>query len=237
MQLTKRLQAVADFVTPGSRVADVGCDHAYISIYLARNKISPSIIAMDINKGPLERAKSNIERYGCERVIETRLSDGLEKLKPGEADSIVVAGMGGPLMVKILSEGRESMLAARELILQPQSEIYKVRQFLKEQQFAITAENMVIDEGKYYFIMKAIRRDICSEPEAYDLCKKEHFHFGRLLLENRHPVLKSYLLWDLEICESILKALEDETSEKALERRQQVGERIELIRCGLEYYK
>ncbi|NLC17896.1 MAG: SAM-dependent methyltransferase [Clostridiales bacterium] len=236
MQLTKRLQAVADFVSSGGRVADVGCDHAYISIYLAENKIARSVIALDINKGPLERAKANIEKYGLDRIIETRLSDGLQRLKPDEADSIVIAGMGGALMVKILSEGHKVMHAAKELILQPQSEIYKVREFIDRQQFTIIAENMVIDEGKYYFVMKAVDAAGCKEPQKYLLSKREHFHFGRLLLEKRHPVLKSYLLWELGICENILQALEKEDSSRTSDRRDEINERIGLIRCGLKYY-
>lgn len=237
MQLSKRLQAVADLVSPGSRVADVGCDHAYISIYLAENKISSSIIAMDINKGPLERARANIEKFGYSHLISTRLSDGLSKLSPGEADSIVIAGMGGPLMVEILSRGKEIIMAAKELILQPQSEIYKVREFLQESEFIIIEENMVIDEGKYYFVMKAVQAESCTKPDAYRLSKREHFHYGRLLLEGRHPVLKSYLLWDLGICENILNALKDESTARAEAGRQEISDRIELIQCGLNYYR
>lgn len=236
MQLTKRLQAVADYVSFGGRVADVGCDHAYVSIYLAEIKIARSVIALDINKGPLERARANIERHGLGGTIETRLSDGLQMLKPDEADSIVIAGMGGALMVKILTEGCEVMQTAKELILQPQSEIYKVREFLSRQQFAIIAENMVIDEGKYYTVMKAIQAGCCKQLQKYQLSKREHFHFGRLLLENRHPVLKSYLLWELGICENILQALEKEDTARTSDRRHEIIDKIGLIRCGLEYY-
>lgn len=236
MQLTKRLQAVADFVSAGSMVADVGCDHAYISIYLAENRIVKSVIALDINKGPLQRAKANIKRCGLDGIIETRLSDGLQMLRPGEADSIVIAGMGGALMVKILSEGRKVIKQAKELILQPQSELYKVREFLAGMQFAIVDENVVIDEGKYYFVIKAVPAACCQRPQEYLLSKREHFHFGRLLLEGRHPILKSYLLWNLGICENILAALESESSARASGRRREINTRIGLIRSGLEYY-
>lgn len=236
MQLSKRLQAVADLVTPGSRVADVGCDHAYISIHLAENNISPSIIAMDINKGPLERAKANINKLGQSNKIETRLSNGMAKLKPGESDCIVIAGMGGALTVNILSESSEVMQAVSELVLQPQSEIYKVRQLLKEQGFLIIMENMVFEDGKYYTMMKAIPESLSHDPYLYTLKDKEHFYYGRLLLENQHPVLKSYLLWDMELCEGIIKALENENTDNASERMKQIKDRIELIRCGLEYY-
>jgi tRNA (adenine22-N1)-methyltransferase len=236
MQLSKRLQAVADLVTPGSRVADVGCDHAYISIYLAENNISSSIIALDINKGPLDRAKANINKYSFNNRIETRLSNGMAKLKPGESDCIVIAGMGGALTVNILSESLDIMQAASELVLQPQSEIHKVRQLLKEQGFVIVIENMVFEDGKYYTMMKAIPASLSQEPNLYTLKNKEHFYYGRLLLENQHPVLKSYLLWDMELCEGIIKALENENTDNASERMKQIKDRIKLISCGLEYY-
>ena len=120
MQLSLRLKTVADSVTGGNRVADVGCDHAYIAIHLAENNIAPRVVAMDVNKGPLSKAMENIEIRGLEDRIETRLSDGLARLNPGEADTVVIAGMGGALMVRILTEGESALYVVKELILQPQ---------------------------------------------------------------------------------------------------------------------
>ena len=108
MQLSKRLQAVADLVTPGSRLADVGTDHGYVPIWLYEQGIIPSAIAMDLREGPLNRAKENIAVHDLSDGITVRLSDGLEKLLSGEADSIVIAGMGGMLVKKILFPGKES---------------------------------------------------------------------------------------------------------------------------------
>ena len=130
MQLSLRLKTVADSVTGGNRVADVGCDHAYIAIHLAENNIAPRVVAMDVNKGPLSKAMENIEIRGLEDRIETRLSDGLARLNPGEADTVVIAGMGGALMVRILTEGESALKEVKELILQPQSEIFLVRRHL-----------------------------------------------------------------------------------------------------------
>ena len=107
MQLSKRLEAIASMVTPGNRLVDVGCDHGYLPIALVRRQIIPSAIAMDVRSGPLGRAKENIEAYGLNPYIETRLSDGLEALQPGEGDTLSVAGMGGPLIERILSRNVE----------------------------------------------------------------------------------------------------------------------------------
>ena len=109
MQLSDRLQAVASMVTENSRLADVGTDHGYIPIYLCEMGKIPSAIAMDV-KGPLLRAKMNIERYHMQEKIRTRLSDGVLKLNPDEADSVVIAGMGGTLVMKILEEGKKVLV-------------------------------------------------------------------------------------------------------------------------------
>ena len=103
MQLSKRLRAAAGMVTKGNIVADVGCDHAYTSIYLCKEGIAPRVIAMDVNKGPLQGAKTHVEQAGLSEQIDIRLSDGLQKLMPGEADTVLLCGMGGLLMIKILS--------------------------------------------------------------------------------------------------------------------------------------
>lgn len=175
MQISKRLEAVADMVTPGCHLADIGTDHAYIPIYLAQAGKIARAIAMDVNKGPLERAKEHICSYGLEQMIETRLSDGLDALQPGEADQIVIAGMGGPLTVRILRDGAEKLTKECALILQPQSEIQSVRAYLKEKKYCILCEEMICEDGKYYPMMKAVRKEMLSEWEDswYRSCEKE----------------------------------------------------------------
>ena len=141
----------ASMVTPGSRVADIGCDHAHTGIWLIQNGIASKVIAMDVRKGPLKKAHENLKLYGLEGTIETRLSDGLEKLNEGEADTVIIAGMGGTLTVEILKKGLEKIAAARELILQPQSDIGMVRRFLRENGFSITQEKMCKEDGQFVF--------------------------------------------------------------------------------------
>lgn len=236
MQLSKRLHAVASLVTPGYRVADIGCDHAYTSIYLAENKIAEHIIAMDVNQGPLDRARENIAKYGFADKIETRKSNGLERLEPGEADILVIAGMGGALTKQILEEGLEVFWQAREVILQPQSEINKVREMLSDQHFLIVEENMLMEDGKYYMMMKAVSAEHVETPEVYFLKEKEHYYYGRLLLEGRHPVLHSYLNWERDLCRNILQSLHTEQTENALIRSKELEEKLALIQGALGYY-
>lgn len=237
MQLSKRLNAVARLVTPGNRVADIGCDHAYTSIYLAEQGISPKIIAMDVNQGPIDRARENIIKYGYQDKIDVRKSDGLELLSIGEADTLLIAGMGGGLALQILSEKPELVKTIHELVLQPQSEINRVRTMLDENGFLIINENMLKEDGKYYVMMKAVLQSDVVNKQAFTLMKKEHYYYGRLLLEQRHPILLEFLLWDLDICRNIMLNLEREQTDNALLRQKEITEKIELIHCGLEYYK
>lgn len=154
--LSKRLQALANMVTPGLSVCDVGCDHGFLSIYLVQKQIAPRVLAMDLRTGPLEGAKKHISAYGLEKQITTRLSDGLEAMEIGEAQAMVCAGMGGALMASILQQESKKAHSLKELILQPQSEVPIFRTFLKDAGYEIVAEDMVEEEGKFYPMMKVV---------------------------------------------------------------------------------
>ena len=126
MKLSERLELVLSFVEPGESAADVGTDHGHVPVELVRRTIVKKAVAMDVRKGPLERAEEHVEEVGLSGKIELRLSDGLAKLKAGEADTVVIAGMGGKLTCRILEQGRhvwENWSEGKErLILSPQSE-------------------------------------------------------------------------------------------------------------------
>ena len=154
IRLSNRLSALASLVSKGHRLADIGTDHGYIPIYLCQTGIIPSAIAMDIGKGPLQQATAHIKQQGLSSRIRTRLSDGLTALQPGEADTILIAGMGGGLVMKILSQGTHALTGSEELILQPQSEIAQVRAYLRTHGFRILEEEMILEDGKYYPMMK-----------------------------------------------------------------------------------
>ena len=233
MELSKRLKAVAELVTPGMRLADVGTDHGYIPIYLTEAGVIPSAIAMDINKGPLERAKEHIREHGLEGKIQTRLSDGLKNLQMNEADCMIAAGMGGGLVIRILSEERDTAGSLKELILQPQSEIDSVRKYLTEEGYRIVAEDMVYEDGKYYPIMKAVP---CMAGAGEIPYSEEELEFGRVLLQQAHPVLGQFLEREMEIQNRILSALESQESVRAKKRMEEISYRIEWIRGILNTY-
>lgn len=227
MELSKRLNAVAALVTPGNRLADVGTDHGYIPIFLVERGVVPGAVAMDVNRGPLLRAREHIEKEGLEGKIETRLSDGLKELGPDEADTAVIAGMGGALNVSILEAGTEALAGLKELILQPQSEIARVRRWLEENGWQILDEDMVEEGGKYYPMMKAAPGRQRPLREA-DAC------YGPVLLEKKHPCLMRYLLWEQSVKEDVLHRLEWAEGEKGEKRRQEVLHILERNRLARE---
>ena len=186
MKLSKRLRTVAEQVSDSEVAADVGCDHGFTSIYLVRTGRAKRVIAMDIGKEPLLRAKEHILQYGMEDKIEIRQSDGLEQLKKGEADTLVISGLGGQLMCRILKEGKEKLPEMRELVLSPQSDIRLVRELLHELGFCITREHMVLDAGKYYVIINAAKGVEKYSTEA-------EYIYGRDLIRRKEPVFFEYL--------------------------------------------
>lgn len=232
MQLSKRLSAVASMVTEGNRLVDVGCDHGYLPLYLYLNKKIPSAIAMDVRPGPLSRAREHIAEYGLEKYIETRLSDGLLALSPGEGDTLTIAGMGGPLMERILTAKEEVRESFRELILQPQSDIPHFRRFLGEIGWEIVEEEIVLEDGKFYPMMKAVRGEARTVPGDMPYTPEEAF--GGLLLKKRHPVPKLYLERELRIRNEILEKLKEAAAD---DRRKEVEEERRLVLTALEQYE
>lgn len=233
IELSARMQALVNMVPEGRRVCDVGCDHGWVSIYLVQKGIADRVYAMDVRTGPLERAKEHIDRYQLGEVIETRLSDGLTNLQVGEADCMICAGMGGPLMTKILTEGREKAKVMKELILQPQSEVPQFRKFLREEGYEIIAEDMVLEDGKFYPMMKVKPTDSqdCSKS---DMDQQELWDaYGEYLLKQKHPILRQYLLKGKEQTHSLLQHLKEKGT--ASKRIVQLQDELKLLEKAMGY--
>mgnify|MGYP005786639267 CR=1 FL=1 len=218
MELSKRLFMTASMVERGSIVADVGCDHGYTAIYLVQNGICPRVLAMDVNEGPLARAREHIREAGLSAYIETRLSDGLsamqwvEEGRP-EADTLLMAGIGGRLAARILEDAAQKLFRMRTVIVQPQSELWLVRRTLNRLGYRIAAEDMVKEDGKFYTaILARNMRMPCRNdtepvsayaegapamPEGLPLTeeawREAGENYGYTLISGRHPVLLEYL--------------------------------------------
>lgn len=242
--LSKRMETVVDMVSPRSfAVADIGCDHAYVSIALIERKIAERVVAMDVRLGPLEIAKKNVAVYGMEERIELRLSDGLDRLSEGEADSVVIAGMGGLLMQDILERGKKVLDSEEKrpaLVLQPQSDIREIRIFIQEHAYHIVQEKMLLDAGKYYTVIKA---EPGTEKRKYD---EVELQYGRYNLEHRDDILYGYLKKEKNTLESLLMKLTDIVedsqrtgkmiSERTIKRKNFVWKEKEMNQEALKYY-
>ena len=234
VNLSARMKAVADLVTVGNSACDVGCDHGYVSIYLVKERKAPKVFAMDINKGPLERAGQNVRQAGLSDYITLRLSDGLLNYQPGEAKSLVIAGMGGRLMKKILEREIEKTRSFQELILQPQSELQAFREFLRNAGYSIVEEDMILEEDKFYPVIKAMAGSYQGEnPKLED-------RFGPVLLKKKHPVLQLYLQKEWESSMKIKAELSGAgESRKVAERLRELSEEMDYLYqaakiCGCE---
>lgn len=153
LPISKRLLCCASMVQPGSRVADIGTDHGYLGIYLLQSGAARHVIACDLRKDPLENARSNAKLFGVDGEMELRLSDGLEKILPDEVDTVVMAGMGGDLIQKILSQCPWRKREGLQFILQPQSAGNVLRRWLCEDGFEIRREEPVQDGHFLYTVM------------------------------------------------------------------------------------
>ncbi len=151
--LTPRLECIVSHVR-GRVVGDIGCDHAYVPIQLVESGRAERVIASDLNRGPLEAARRNIEKHGFSDRIETRLGGGLSVLAPNEADVIIIAGMGGELIEEMLRADEETAKKSH-LILQPMNSQYELRKFLILNGYKIAAEDMALEGFKVYNVIEA----------------------------------------------------------------------------------
>ena len=216
--ITPRLEAIIKHVS-GKKIADIGTDHAYIPIYLTENNLADFVIASDINKGPLLIAEDNIKNHGLMKKTETRLGGGLSVLKEGEADTIIIAGMGGILISEIL-DADINVAKKSKLILQPMNAQYELRKYLLSHGFKITNEDIAVEGFKVYNIIEAesgemtpfetdfeyqIPKYLTNHKYFKNLYNKKHREFTKVIkgLENSNEIdeekLNQYKYWLKEL--------------------------------------
>lgn len=224
-KLSERLQAAADFVTQGSIAADIGTDHGFLPIYLVQSGRCPQVIAMDIRKGPLGRAKEHIAAAGLEAVIQTRLSDGMRELAEQEADSVILTGMGGLTVLHILEDAQHLLPGLQELVLEPQSDIAKVRRYLREHNMYIDREHLVQETGKFYPVLhvsgqetdlgleerrnrQTIQENLLEQLRGHERVSRLLDQYGACMVYGRHPMLRLLLERDERRQSGILQSLQ-----------------------------
>lgn len=167
IQLSKRLGKIAEKVVPGSRLADIGSDHALLPAFLAKQGIISGGVAGEVNPGPLAAARKQIAESGLKQIVSVRGGNGLEVIAPGEVDTITIAGMGGALIADILEAGRVAgkLAGVTRLILQPNVGEELVRKWLRTHGWALRGEELLEEDGKLYEILWAEPGE--DAPELY----------------------------------------------------------------------
>lgn len=199
--LTPRLMMIADLVPLSDTVCDIGTDHGYIAIYLAKKRIAKKVIAADIKQGPLNQAEKNISVFDVSESVETRLSNGFENIGQNEADCAIIAGMGGETIAEILKNEK----GCKYFVLQMQTAHRDLREFLCENGFVIEKEAIAREGRKMYTAL------LCTRGEKYALTEIEK-EIGPLLIKERPDLLPDYVKYRLYEIESILKKMGDVAS-------------------------
>lgn len=184
--MTPRLLTVANMVSKSVSVADIGTDHAYVPVYLILNDIADKAIAMDINEGPLTRADENIKKFSLSNRIKTRLSDGLKELENNEADTVVIAGMGGILINTILNHDKDRLSSVKNYILQPMTAVEETRKYLADNGFEIVDEALAKEDEKIYTVINAT-------PGAMKIDNEVNYYIGECLIRKRDKILPEYI--------------------------------------------
>lgn len=244
IRLSERLQGIADWIEPGSRVADIGTDHGYIPIWLKQTGRSDYIVAGDIHEGPLQKMRDHLDRWleGDDSGIFLRKGDGLKVIGKGEADTAVIAGMGGLLMIDILSEDPEKTLSVKRFLLQPRNAQDKLRKWLLDNGFTIADEKLVRESRFVWEILLVETEGAFGSPEealkkkeAYFKGAEEQYEIGQHLIRRKDPNLPDQIRWKQEILQEILDGACRSDSTEAKERSREIAEKLQSLERILNY--
>ena len=219
LPLSDRLAACCRFVHSGDRVADVGCDHGYLSIHLLQTSIASHVYAADVRQGPLSSAKRNAASYGVTEHIDFFLSDGVQSL-PRDFDTLVCAGMGADTMESILAAAPWLQSSRYRMILQCQSKTPSLRRYLSETGWAISRETVLRDGRFLYTVM-----EVLWQPEAPKLTVGQ-WYFPPALLENPSPEAAEYCRWVLDGLRLAVQHRPDNENRQALKELEALEEEM-----------
>ncbi|CZQ84848.1 s-adenosyl-l-methionine-dependent methyltransferase [Trichococcus palustris] len=224
-QLSQRLETVAGFIPEGSRLADIGSDHAYLPCVLANRKVITFAIAGEVVKGPFESAKEQIIASELEGTVQARLGDGLAVIAPADNITVVtICGMGGDLISKILDSGNkeQKLNTAKRLVLQPNNGERKLRIWLLSHGYTIIDETILEENEKIYEVIVAEKAD---ETEAYS---ELEYTFGRYLLKEKNDAFRKKWLSEKDKYQYILNSLQ-KANKDLHEKEKQIMNKIKEI--------
>ncbi len=223
MILNGRLRAIADMVPRGSRVADIGTDHGYIPAYLVTEGIIKWAVAADISKGSLSKAEALVLDCKLDGQIIPRLGGGLTVLKPGEVDTIILAGMGGLLIRDILEDSQEVARSCHTLILQPMVAQENLRRWLTANDYRIVDESLVKEDRRIYEI---IRAQVGHET----VVREVYYEVGLRLIEKQHPLLEEFVLQKIKTLEEILSRVAQGNAQTTINRSQELRRKLRQLK-------
>lgn len=223
LNLSSRLSVIADCVGQDEKVADIGTDHGLLPIFLWKTQKSPKVILSDINEGPLIKAGKNINALAPEMHKDLRLGSGLETLGFGEVDTVIIAGMGGMLIKKILENDPEKSYSFRKYILQPRNSQDKLREWLCSHEFVITDECLAA-EGRHICevivaVPGALFNNMAVEAgEFVNEISGLEFEISPLLFIKKDPLLRDFLEQKINKEKKIIEQIYCKGSEKSMKK-------------------
>jgi len=230
-RLSARLSTVAKYVTKGERIADIGSDHAYLPCWLVKNGIVPFAIAGEVADGPYQSARKNVIAEGLTGEISVRKGDGLAVIEAGDVDCITIAGMGGALITSILEAGKDKLRDVKKLILQPNISAISIRKWFLENNWELTAEEIMEEDGKIYEVLVGEPGD-ARRPYGQDL--ELGLLVGPILVEKQNEAFKNKWSAELKSWRRVYQELEHAVeSQEAVEKRQELVKKIHLIEEAL----
>lgn len=238
MKLTPRLKKIADFINKEDRVADIGTDHGYIPVYLIREKGMDRVIASDINEAPLENAENYVKSAELSDKVELRLGNGMQVLEKGEADTVIMAGMGGILITEIMDFNRELTDSIDKFVLQPMVGRSELAQYLEENFYDISEESLAKEGDKIYQVLKVEKS--CGEKDSSEeqlnenaelILKDEElkYEISRALLSSGDPHLEEFLEKKAAKLEKIIRSIEKNSSGDNLEYLERLKSKREKL--------
>lgn len=216
-KLSHRLEAVTKYIPAGSRIADIGSDHAYLPCYAVKKGIVPFAIAGEVVEGPYQSAKKQVKLEGLEDQISVRKGNGLEVVSQGEVDCITIAGMGGALITTILEEGKDKLDSVKRLILQPNLSAISIRTWLVDHGWELIAEEILEEDGKIYEVLSAEK----GEPLKPYKNVEKGLLMGPFLMEERSRVFQNKWQGEVKNWKRILLQLDKVASTEETEKRKQ----------------
>jgi len=223
MVISERLKTIADTIAHQT-IADIGCDHGYTAIYAVLSAKAKYAFACDINEGPLFRAADNVRKHGVADKVAILRGPGLAPLEGTDVETVIITGIGGYLTIDILNEGLKYIPKVKQLILQPMSEIPKVRRFLHGAGFIITDEQMIFTDDKFYNIIN-------GAPGTGQAYSEAEYEYGRACTQKNPDLFDKYIKMETNKIRAIIKNIDAGAAAiKARERRRELSNKLTLLK-------